>query len=113
MKRNFAVTLLMGALLLGASALTSCSKENEQPKLKPTPTPKEQPKPSNGLPEITKVTFRIGESHLHSKKGIHFLGNDAVLNNPLLKQEQFITFVNKAMTGRSKLGHPTASLLSR
>ena len=106
MKRNFAVTLLMGAMLLGASALTSCSKENEQPKPKPTPTPNEQPKPSNGLPEITKVTFRIGESHLHSKKGIHFLGNDAILNNPLLKQEQFITFVKKGNDWTLEAGSP-------
>lgn len=107
MKRKFAFTLLMG-LIVGAAALSSCSKENEQPKPKPTPTPtpKEEPKPTNGLPEITKVTFRIGESHLHSKKGIHFLGNNAVLNHSLLKQEQLITFVKKGNDWALEAGSP-------
>ena len=114
MKRKFAFTLLMG-LIVGAAALSSCSKENEQPKPKPTPTPnpKEEPKPANGLPEITKVTFRIGESHLHSKKGIHFLGNNAVLNHSYSSRSNCSPSSRRAMIGRSKLVHLTASLLSR
>ena len=44
----------LALLFVGAFFLTSCGKKTDEPK--PTPAPQE-----GELPEITKVTFRIGE----------------------------------------------------
>lgn len=100
----------LALLFAGASFFASCGKKTDEPK--PTPPEKKEevkptPTPADGdLPEITKVTFRIGESHLHSKKGIHYLGNNAQLTFPLLAQEQLITFVKEGDTWKLAAGAP-------
>lgn len=100
----------LALLFMGASFLTSCGKKTDEPK--PTPPNKKEevkptPAPQEGeLPEITKVTFRIGESHLHSKKGIHYVPNTAKTEFPLLAIEQKITYVKEGNTWKLASGSP-------
>lgn len=101
---------VLALLFAGASFLTSCGKKTDEPK--PTPPNKKEevkptPAPQEGeLPEITKVTFRIGESHLHSKKGIHYVPNSAKTEFPLLAIEQKITYVKEGNTWKLASGSP-------
>lgn len=89
----------LALLFVGAFFLTSCGKKTDEPK--PAPAPKE-----GELPEITKVTLRIGESHLHSKKGIHYVPNTAKTEFPLLAIEQKITYVKEGNTWKLESGSP-------
>jgi len=110
MKNISSTARALALLFVGASLFASCAKKSDEPK--PTPPDKKEdvkptPKPKEGeLPEITKVVLRFGESHLHSKKGVHYIPNNAKLNFSLLSQEQIMTFVKQGDSWHLEKGSP-------